>query len=506
MAEDLVEKVISFFSGDNNEKLSDLEVVLKQRYKELGENKYSKFFRAKTDEADPALGQFFYSLYKIILPTRIFMKDTAQMTRLRQIVLESFMDSSITDTIKRLNPARIGELAKTTPPAKLTEQIQKDIEKLVSEFGLSRRNGINRCFNLVTLYSQFVNYDYPGVLKKFDPNFTEGPFASDPKFAPVKVSALEKDLSDFLAVSQNINPDNDWNTLLKLLRICAGEELISESKFAQMLIGLRDVINSKIMELLVQYGGKKPVWACKPKIPDEHIAESWLETRTAKAQECIDKINNEEKNKEISALVKDIFSTDELERLENYTVSKSEVYQRKDLSGFAYAEGLNYLSVFLSDNLEKRIKELLDILLIRGQWTNNASSKEVSEALHQLLDMPAPITSLDETLSDDGVNGSRLKAALIRVDRDRTQTRYINTIIDNINITAQELLENAAQHFGTIAKHLKSLTEDILKKHPELIINWRELNSVSREPLSQMMTEEFNRVNNFVQLMRLCAQ
>ena len=506
MAEDIVEKVISFFSGDNNENLSDKEVVMRQRLKELNENKYSKFFKVKTDEADQSLGQFFYSLYKIILPSRTFMKDLAKITKLRQIVLESAMDTSITDTVKRLSPAAIEEKSKAMPPAELTAEIRKDMQKLVAEFDEHKQNGINKCYNLIMYYFQLVTYDYPALLKNFDPNFTEGLYAGEPKFSPVKAINIAKDLSEFLAVTQNLNPDHDWKTLLKLLKICAGEELIPESQFAQMLIGLRDVINSKILELIVQYTSKNPVWMCKPKIPDEHIAESWLEARTSKAQEFINKIKTAQKNKEIGILVKDIFHTDDLERLENYTITKGAVYRKKELTFFEYAEGLNYLAAFLSDNLEKGIHELLDLLLIRGQWTNNASSKEVSEALHQLLVLPASITQLDNELSDDGANGSRLKSALLRVDRDRTQGRYINSIIENINMSAQELLETAGQQFAVIGKHLKNLSEDIPKKHPELIINWRELISFSREPLAQVIADELKRISGFVQLMQLCAQ
>jgi hypothetical protein len=353
---------------------------------------------------------------------------------------------------------------------------------------------------------QLANCDYPGLLKKFDPNFTDGPFGADPKFSPVKTLTVAKDLGEFLMVSQNINPDSDWKTLLKLLKICAGEELISENQFAQMLIGLRDVINSKVLELMVQLGSKNPVWSCRAKIPDEHIADAWLELRTAKAQECINRINTAQKNKHINILVKDIFDTDEFERLEYYTAKKSETYHKRGMSPFAYASGLNYLSVFLSDYLEKEIHELCDILLIRGQWTNNNFSKEMSEALHQLLALPERITSLDASLSDDGSDGSRLKAALLRVDRDKTQIRYMNSIIDNINDTALEILENAAQHCMVIEKHLKNLAEDVQKKHPEMVRNWRELNSVSKDPLSQQIARDSQRINCFIQLMQLFVQ
>jgi hypothetical protein len=252
-------------------------------------------------------------------------------------------------------------------------------------------------------------------------------------------------------------------------------------------------------------GIRNPVWACRPKIPDERIADSWLEVRIVKAQECIDRISNTEKSKQINVLLKEIFYGGDLTHLENYTPAKSDYFRNKDLTYYTYAEGLNYLSVFLNEYIQKDIKELFDILLIRGQWTNNADSKELSEEFHQLLDLPEDISRLDSSLTDEGPNGSRLKASLMRIERDHSQARYIESIIEGVNEEALELINKATQHFTVIEKHLKNLTDDMQKKHPELIINWKELMNVSKNPLFEVMAENHRRINCFVQLMRLCA-
>ena len=507
MAEDIVGKVISLFSGDKTANMSDKEIVLQQRHKELGENKYARFFRQKTDEADIPLAQFFHSLYKMISPIRVFMKDAAKTTRLRQIVLEAFIDPSIVETIKRLNPQAIEERAQKTPSTDLVAEIRADMGKLNSGFNTARVNGVNRCHNMIMVISQLVNFDYPGLLRQFDPTFAEGPFSGTPKFAPIKVEAISKELGEFLTVSQGIVPESDWKTLLKLLKICAGEELISENQFAQMVIGLRDILNSKIMLLLVQYGSKNPVWACKPRIPDEHVAEAWVEAKTLKAQACIDMINSKEKKEKIDLLAREIFESEELMRLENYIPARSDMYKKKGLVEFTYAEGLNFLASFMTDCFNKETHDLCDIVLIRGQWTSIASSKEMSESLHQVIGLSESITRLDESLAVDGAEGSRLKAAIIRAERDTSQLRYINTIIESVNDTAQEILEQAILHFTTIGKHMKNLGEDVQKKHPELLLNWRELSSVSKDhPLAPQLLKAHDMVQGFVRLMELCAQ
>ena len=505
MAEDLMNKVFSFLSGEGSE-TDDKKVLLKQTLKELTQNKYVKFFRVKTEEADPSLAAFLYNIYKIIFPIRTFTQNEESMARLRQIILESFMDKAILDTVKRLSPGAINDRLRSTAPAELVAQIQADTGRLSAAFDGNRINGANRCYNMVSAIAQMANFNFPGLLKKFDANFLGGNFSAEPKFSAIRADILVKDLGEFLVISHALNPEGDWKTLLDLLKLAAGQALVQPELFITMINTLRDVHQSKILELMIQHAGKNPVWQWKPRLPDEHIGEAWLDERRAEAQHSIEKISFAQKNSQISVLIKQIFENADLVRLENYTVAKGEVFRKRDLEDFVYAGGLNYLRVFLEDYLEKEIRELCDILLIRGQWTNNSMSKEMSESLHQLLEAAPPILELDEVLSEDGGDGSRLKAAVMRVDRDKTQARYINSIISNKNDEALEMINSAAQNFIVIGKHLKSLIEDVQKKHPDLLINWRELNLASKLPLAQRMIDDYKRINYFVQLLRLCTQ
>jgi len=192
--------------------------------------------------------------------------------------------------------------------------------------------------------------------------------------------------------------------------------------------------------------------------------------------------------------------------LENYNVQLNETYRKKNVDHYVYAEGLNFLKSFMDDYIEKEIKELCDILLIRGQWTNNSMSKEMSDSLHKLLEIPTDINDLEIVLSEDGADGSRLRAAMLRIDRDPTQARYINSIIGKVNDQAVEIIKEAAQALIVIGKHLKNLIEDLQKKHPELLVNWREINLASKDPMPQRMVNNFKKINYFVQLMHLCTQ
>ena len=504
MAEDLMDKVFSFFSGEG---LTDeKENMLKQIAKELSQSKYAKFFRIRSEEADPSFSSFLFSVYKVIYPIKEFFKDEKKIDRLKTLIVESCIDPGIHETIKRLDPEVLDEKAQTMSGEDLIAAIQEDVEILSNQFDYNHTTEVNHRYELVGALNHFVNYNFMGFFKKFDPHFADGSFIIEPKFPAIKTVLIIDQIGEFLSVTQPLKPEEDWNGLLNLLKICEGRELVDHEQFNQMIKSLREIHTSRILELMVQYTLRNPVWQWKHTAFHETIGDVWLETKKAEAYGYIAKINDAKKNSQISVLIRNIFESADLVRLENYTILNSEAYRKKNVESFLYAEGINYLKAFIDDFVDKEIKELCDILLIRGQWTNNTMSREMSEALHVILDAMQDINDLDTVLSDDGADGSRLHAAMLRVDRDPTQTRYINAIVVKNNDYALGIINECAQAFIVVGKHLKNLMEDVQKKHPELLINWRELNLVSKEPMAQRMIDDFKKVNYFVQLMHLCTQ
>jgi len=504
MAEDFMDKVFSLFSGDGltDEKQSMLKAV----GKDLNQNKHAKFFKLRTEETDPSFTSFLFSVFKTIHPLKMFMKDEKKMYLLRAMTVDSCISGSIKETISRLEVSALDVKARTMSGEQLIESIQADIDLLNNQFDSKAVLTVNHRYEQASALNQFVMYNFVGFFKKFDPHFTEGSVKIEPKFPPIKTILIIDQISDFLTVSQPIVRDEDWNGLIGLINKIEGHDLVTTEDFNSMINMLREIHASKILELMVQFTLRNPVWHWKHSVFRETIAESWLESKKTEGYGYIAKINLARKNSQISALTKQIFETAELVRLDNYTVHNSETYRKKNVEYFLFAEGLNYLKAFIEDYLVKEIKELCDIIIIRGQWTNNSMSREMSESLHKLLEIPVRIDDLDIVMGEDGSDGSRLRAAVARVDRDSTQIRYINSIVIKNNNEALDIINESANEFIVIGKHLKNLIEDIQKKHPELLINWREVNLVSKEPIKERMINNFKRINYFVQLLHLCTQ
>jgi hypothetical protein len=127
----------------------------------------------------------------------------------------------------------------------------------------------------------------------------------------------------------------------------------------------------------------------------------------------------------------------------------------------------------------------------------------MSEGYHTLKGYNEQIIAFDENLSEYGKDGARLRTALLRVDRDQSQVRYINSITAGLNDRVHEIIETANTALAAVGKHVKNLYDDLIKTPHELMINWKELSLASKTPLPERMSEAYTKINYFSQLLQI---
>jgi hypothetical protein len=505
MAEGIIDKVFSLIAGDNDPD-EDRRVFLRQVLKNLTQSKYAKFYRLRTEEVDPSFAYFLHDIYKIVLPLRFFTQNRNLLERVKQITVEAYLDKASFEVARRIQPDTVSKMIEKADPQELTRCLEADLDTLSAAFNAKRTGGINHTYGLISACIRFVSFDFAVILKQFDSGFIVGDPNYIPKFTAVKAVNLVKAIESFRGAAAPLCAEEDWKVALGILKTALkGIELIAYDRWQNLVLVLRDVQMSNIMDLMIQATLKDPVWQPRSVRAEENLAKNWIETKREEIRRLIDGIVLNQREAEISSLAVAVFGTSDISRLNYYTLTENEIFKRNNLDGFVYVAGLNYLYAFMTDYVCRELLELCDILLVRGQWTNIALSREMSESYHNLKDFNAAIEEFDENLSDTGKDGPRLRAALLRVDRDQLQSRYVNSITASIDERAQELIESANQSLALINKHLKNLREDLTKSPHEMIINWKELNLASKTLLSQRLEEAVAKLDPFTRLLQIIA-
>ncbi|MDR2500378.1 MAG: DUF5312 family protein [Treponema sp.] len=486
MAEDIFGKVFSLISGDK-EPDSKKEIILKQIFRNLSQNRYLKFYKIRSEELEPAFAQCIYDFYKVIAPAIVLVRDSSRLAQLKSIALEAFMPPPALEIARRLNSKAIAEREKDTSSQILALQLEEDLNALVSQFDEAKRAGVNEGYVLATSFVQAARFDYPALLKRFDPSFRDA-FGYQPKFSGAAADGLVAALSALLGIFPYLNPGRDWANAFKLLKICFnGAEPVPLDQWIAKLREIWDVYSSKVLEYIVQYTMQDPIWQGTPLTLEERLGEVWLEAKKKEIRRIIEQKVHRERKNTIESLASSLFGTCRVSRLANYTIKIHESLVERDLIGFTLAAEINYLAAFCQDYVNQETQDLFELLLIRGHWAVLHDSRNLSDAYYQLKDKIAEINAFDDALSESGKDGMRVKSALSRMEREKSQIRYLNTVLNGINEEAQELIDAAMPAVEALGKHLKDLAGDIQKKAPSRILNWRELGSASKLPIAQQI-------------------
>jgi hypothetical protein len=171
-----LDNLIGLISGGNDPEAAKKK-RLHQLVKDLSQNKYSRFYRAKGEELEPAFGKFLYDIYKVVSPAQVFLQNAAKSEQLKQITVDAFLDKDMKALKDKLSAAAIQEKTKTTAVKELSAAVKRDLSAFVAGFDSARVNSIDSCYNTIIALVDFVCFDFFLVLKKFDSNINERNFS-----------------------------------------------------------------------------------------------------------------------------------------------------------------------------------------------------------------------------------------------------------------------------------------------------------------------------------------
>lgn len=498
----LFEKLFSFLFTDSDPERQK-QRLLKQIGKDLRKSR-PKYLNPAQGLAESSLARFFYEFYKAFAPAQVLLRSARESGVLKSIIIELAMTSEQTELKERLSDKSIEERAAQADPSVLATEIKDEARRFIGSFDVNVINEIDATYDRLAVLLDLIEFDFYFLLRKFDSALPEQDFNYRPHFESINGEYVLDELKDFLEVLPAIDPDADWEQLLSILKEYRNVEVVSKEAMRKVLGLLSDVRRSGVLLSIVQFIDKNPWYKPMVKTHRERIVEPYITKVKSQAEMTVEKIAQSRKNQKLQELTTLVFGSSAVSRLSNYSEKTNMTFSKRMLGGFTHVATLNYLKAFLLDYFKKNIREIVDILLIKGKWVTNQPSQTVSEAYHQLLKISESITRFDEALAEDGETGRKMKNVVVKADRDKKAISNLRVILQEINDQAWSLVSEAVQNLVAIAKVLKLVYEDCGKTHAELIINWRELKGMTDKDIRSLISSVYKQIYNFVQLVQYC--
>ncbi len=494
-----LQKLLSLFGG--NDPALEKKRQLKEIAKALKKQRF-KFYRVKNEQVLPLFAKFFYDIYKNITPSQVFLENAQNSSALKMIVIDSFLSDEQLNRREKLDEEYIRKRSDELDPKSLSTELKDTLVSYYAAFSSDVVSSIDRMYNLLLSFTDFTGFDYYFLLKKFDSGFPERDFVYNPRFESINGEYIVDDLKDFLDIVPPIVEDSPWDKLFDILRSYKNTEIIDRGAWKKIQKNIAAVVKAQTLLLMVRHIDKDPKYLPKRYMPSERIVEDHLNKMKSQAELTLQKIMKGKRAKKIDALLMKTFGTTAISRMKNYTGRANIAFSKKMLGGFIYVDPANYLKAFLLDYFKRDIKNLVDILLIRGKWATQVASQQLSESFHAIMDVASNLVTFDDQLSEDGEMGLKFKNLLSRPDKDKNSVTILRRLLGEVNDSMLHMLTETAQNFVIMGRSLKNILEDYGKKDAEMIINWKELQSSTDVDLKTEISSIYKKIYYFVQLMQ----
>jgi hypothetical protein len=472
--------------------------------KQIRFTRHGRFYRAKTRELTPLCAKFFYDVYKTVSLAQITLPALLKSAALKNLILEYYLGKEILNKFESFSPENIAERAKSANPKHLMDELRTEFDTLQNTINPNTKMQIDTTYNQILSLGQLASFDFYVLIKRFGFSGRERSFNTVPHFTGCRADAVITLLQDFVDYIAVLDPSRDWKTTLKLLKICRnGNDLIAEDQWLKLLYQFQEILHSGVLRLIIQHVTENPGWKVSPQIPEGRLFSTWLEHRQQVMEGEIARIAAGQWFNHIGELSREIFGTVELNPLKYYNEKTAELFVSKGFEGFTRTEALNYLAAFLQQVFAKDIQEFGDLLVIRAQWANVSASQALSSGWDAMQTVKKRLDDFDNSLSNDGMNGSRLIGALARLDRDWSQSRKIRELLCEIDDDAREILLEAIDSLDGIAKIVAAVQSDCLQNPHMLILNFREIEVASHRNMAEWLRNISNKLEKFVTLSRL---
>ncbi|MBQ0167568.1 MAG: hypothetical protein KBT02_10730 [Treponema sp.] len=500
--ENIFQKLFSslFHSNDADaEKKRQLKAIAKN----LSKQRY-KFYKPQSSQVLPGYANFLFDIYKLVGPLQAMFNGIKNPNTYKNWVITSVLTPEQHTMYEELSEEAILEAAKQQDLSAVVASTRQKLNAFTSSFTQEIVDSMDSTYNTLMLLQSFSNYDYFFTLKKFYSSLRENDFNITPKFEALDAEYLTDDLKDFAVLFVSIPLEAQaWTEVFAIIKEHKGFDPIPANQWNKLLNRCRDIKLNNVIDMMIQLITDNPSYVTAYRERGEHIADSFVDKLRNDTDALLRKLQSEQSLSKNNSLLTQIFGSTDIVRLKYYNEAGNEMFAKRGIPGYSLYKPLNYLKAFLLDYVKKDVRDYCELVLVRGKWIATQQASQMSDAYNNIIQAAEKVSAFDETLADGQELNTKMKSYCLRADRDMEARKVVQTLLNDVNTEARDLIVKATQQLVIIGRYTKSLLEDYEKPTKELLMNWKELEHFSDGSIKEQGVALYKKVYLFVQLMQM---
>jgi len=124
---------------------------------------------------------------------------------------------------------------------------------------------------------------------------------------------------------------------------------------------------------------------------------------------------------------------------------------------------MNYMKAFMLDYVKKDLMRIVNFLVVKAEWKTNLFSKEMSDALEELIAVSDRILEFDQSLAADEDIGAKMNTFLKRMTSDPRYKGEVKKLLHEINSQVIVMAQDTYRNLTKIAQKLAELLPEFVE-------------------------------------------
>jgi len=459
-------RLLAFFMPGEEAKAERLRLrKLREIQIDIQNSRFSAFYRAKTKEASAGFADFMYNVYRSLDTLSMVFTRFENTTALKALVINYFMPINAHSIIADLSDENIMNAGKEKTPEELKTWCENSLKKLNGILDKKWQSSVDEYYNRLAELIWLAKFDYPGLLRKFDPRFPETITRPhyEAQFKGQKVFFISENLKDFIAILFDIGSRQDWKFYSDIITR-AGILSFSKKRFVSTVFDLTELRKSNILTMMLWHSESMPLTDITPIVSTEAIAADYCARLNGKVREAIGHALSDDELGKRNTLMKTVFGAVELPEnidtgIRNYTAKDSEACFIIAGVSFTHVQTITTLACFFKLYFDE-VRMLCNLFLLQAEWTSTAFARTLTNHLENIVTAFEHIDNFDRSLSEAAPRGRRIRQLADSARASELLTTQLAALIKQVNKDAEECVKAASSSLYELAVFLKEIDED----------------------------------------------
>jgi len=503
--------------------MSRSEYILRKRLNLIRDklkNISPPIMNVRTNELYPQFGKYIFEIYQKfrrileLLNMSVFNPNLWDNTNLQYTTCAEYLFEFLTNTRSLFGTLDVKSLlAKKLPVKKLFEQIDTEIEKVVSTLDSALVNKANKIYSKLFVIKELESVDFKRILKYFANERNEiskycipdvwfvgeleklASVLSEIDITPMildVLTALKKYLGEIIGKDAP-----EYKSLLEI------DPVISSESFEELRDTIENLHLIEVLSLLKKDPDYIPFWV----VPDRSLVNVYKEVVKRKSKAYASNVVNssvkEKQNLFYTFLPEGLESKEKFSNLTIYTEGKNEILSKYQLPQFLYVVPFEIIYVFFDALWKKGFYSSLNDLVVNGIFKDKYLKSTLSNLIVSFSELEKELLDF---LKKTGKGGEEYNI-LSKFFEDPTSLnsenfkRTLQQKISFVNSLAYSLVLKMNDYSGQFNKYLGYVLDDFNSLTPEYVLNIKSIKGIHNPLLKASLYRGKEAFSNIIEIL-----